>query len=87
MKEVRRLVSLGLEKRSAAGIKVRQPLASLKIKDIRSDVRESEDMIQIIRDELNVKTVEFNDALTEEIVLDTVITGDLKEEGQSRELI
>ncbi len=88
MQEARRLVSIGLEKRAAAGIKIRQPLSLLKIRNPKSEIRNNEGIIQIIKDEVNVKTVEFDDdTLTEEMTLDIKITDDLREEGQVRELM
>lgn len=44
-------------------------------------------MTQIIEDEVNVKMVEFDDTLTEEVMLDTTISDNLREEGQMRELV
>ncbi len=85
MKEVRRLVSLGLEARARAGIKVRQPLSTLKIK---SDIlRGADEYIFLIKEEVNVKDVIFDSDLSEEVFLQTEITEELKKEGGARELI
>ncbi|MCI0619635.1 class I tRNA ligase family protein [Candidatus Wolfebacteria bacterium] len=87
MTEVRRVVSLALESRMTAGIKVRQPLATLKIRNPKSEIRNNEGLLQLIRDEVNVKKVVFEDATGWEVELDTTLTSELKAEGQARELI
>ena len=87
MKEVRHIASSGLEARAKVGIKVRQPLSSLKIRNPKSEIRNNKEMTQIIEDEVNVKMVEFDDTLTEEVMLDTTISDNLREEGQMRELV
>ncbi len=86
MAEVRHLVSLALEARAKAGIKVRQPIASLKIKNQKSKIKNKE-YTDLIKDEVNVKEVFFDDTIVEEVVLDTTITPELKREGQFRELL
>ncbi|KKQ34198.1 MAG: Isoleucine-tRNA ligase, partial [Candidatus Nomurabacteria bacterium GW2011_GWB1_37_5] len=127
METVRKIVSLGLEARQKAGIKVRQPLASLKVSAKggsasggKSFLKLSSEYFDLIKDEVNVKEVEFTagkrpdlkeapvlsksgaigyktqssevvvprSGLEEAVVeLDTVITQELKEEGQYRELL
>lgn len=82
MKEVRRVASLGLEARMKAKINVRQPLAKLSVKSVIPA-----HLVEIIKDEVNVKEVVTDTVLVEEVVLDTVLTADLKEEGTVRELI
>jgi len=82
MAKVRALVSKALEARDRAGIKVRQPLAKLTIKDAGL----SDELLEIIRDEVNVKVVEQAD-IADDIVLDTELTPQLKEEGFIRETI
>jgi len=85
MKEVRDLVSLGLEARSTAGVKVRQPLNRLMVK---SNLLEGKDeFLSLVKDELNVKTIEFDSAMLSEVGLDLTITPGLKEEGDLRELL
>jgi isoleucyl-tRNA synthetase len=84
MEEVRKIVSLGLEARAKSNIKVRQPLASLKVKEgkvILSDL-----YLSLIQDEINVKKVIFDKTIIEAVELDLVITPELKEEGAVREL-
>ncbi len=82
MKEVRKIVSLGLEQRQKVNIKVRQPLQKLTIKqDLKSEY------LEIIKDELNVKEVFCDATLVEEVLLDTVLTLELKEEGVVRDVI
>jgi isoleucyl-tRNA synthetase len=84
MEETRKIVSLGLEARAKSNIKVRQPLSSLKIKEAK--VALSDLYLSLVKDEINVKEVIFDETLTEPVVLDLVITPELKEEGTVREL-
>lgn len=83
MAEVRRTVSLALEARAKAGIKVRQPLASVTVRGMAIDPV----FASIITDELNVKKVIFTETAEQEVSLDTVITPELKREGQLRDLV
>jgi len=83
MEKVRKIVSLGLEARQKAGLKVRQPLAKIEVKDYGLDYKYTE----VIKDELNVKDLIENKNLEAEVFLDTKITPELKEEGDYRELV
>ncbi len=83
MEETRRIVSLALELRQKANIKVRQPLAKLEIKNSKL----SQEYLEIIKDELNVKEVVVNAKLEEELKLDTTLTPELEEEGRVRDAI
>ena len=83
MAETRRLVSLALETRSKANIKVRQPLSELKIKNTNL----SEEFLELIRDELNVKRITVDENLASEVELDTNFTLELIEEGRVRDAI
>ncbi|MDB5194214.1 MAG: isoleucyl-tRNA synthetase, isoleucyl-tRNA synthetase [Parcubacteria group bacterium] len=82
MKETRRLASLGLEARSKANMKIRQPLAELRIK---SELPEA--YLDILKEELNVKSVVVDSNLSEDVLLDTVLTSELLEEGNVRDLV
>ena len=99
MNALRAAVNDGLSKRAAAGIKVRQPLASAKLVSTISQ-NTPEEVVQffvdIARDELNVKSVEvstrsefeFNEPSAQpSVVYDFVITPELKREGLMREII
>jgi isoleucyl-tRNA synthetase len=82
MKQVRALITRALDARKEADVKVRQPLASLTVKaDLNDAYRE------IIADELNVKDVRVDTSLETELVLDTNITPELREEGEVREIL
>ena len=89
MEEARKIVTLGLEARSKANIKVRQPLKSLKIKSQNAKLSEKdlENYGELIKDEINVKEVIFDNAISETVELDVNITAELKEEGNVRELL
>ena len=76
----RLIVTQALEARDKAGIKVRQPLASLSIP---SPIHLGQEHLSLIADEINVKQVVVGDVFA----LDTAITPELKEEGFVRELI
>ena len=85
MDSVRKLVTLGLEARAKLGIKVRQPLALLTIKD--STLQGFDPYLQVLMDEVNVKSIAFNESLDSEVVLDGDISEELKREGEARELV
>jgi len=85
MAEVRRIVTLALEARAKAGIKVRQPLATLKVAGDPAKWKNKE-LTEVIADEVNVRTVEVG-AAVDVIELDTTVTPELKEEGDLRDLI
>lgn len=77
MKVTRDIITEGLNIRAKAGIKVRQPLASVTAHDIPEEYQ------QIILEELNVKTLIEGS----ELALDLTITDELKAEGMAREVI
>ncbi|MEK7547103.1 MAG: class I tRNA ligase family protein [Patescibacteria group bacterium] len=84
MNEVRRLGSLALAKRAEAGIKVRQPLASLKIKSAKFKNKEIE---ELLKDEVNVKKIIFEPKAKSDVEFDLEITSELREEGTIREFV
>ena len=86
MAKVRQIVSLALEARSAAGIKIRQPLATLAIKN-ESELLSNQGYVGLIKDEINVKSVTATENNETPVWLDTVITPELKEEGDYRDLV
>jgi isoleucyl-tRNA synthetase len=83
MKKVREIVTLGLEARQKAGIKVRQPLLELRLKTYDLE----KEYTKILKDELNVKIVMINPNLKDEVELNTEIGEELKQEGSYRELV
>ncbi|TSC68050.1 MAG: isoleucyl-tRNA synthetase [Parcubacteria group bacterium Gr01-1014_72] len=87
MGEVRRLVSLGLEARAKANVKVRQPLQSVTLRNPRVSLEKREELLTLIKDELNVKEVRFNKEILDEVEIDTTLTPELKKEGDVREAV
>ncbi|MFA6397560.1 MAG: class I tRNA ligase family protein [Candidatus Paceibacterota bacterium] len=83
MQKTREIVSQGLDVRTKAGIKVKQPLASLKLK--MENGKLSNGYLELIKDEMNVKEVVLDDKIENDLVLDTEITEELKQEGLYRE--
>ncbi|MCG2687011.1 DUF5915 domain-containing protein [Candidatus Parcubacteria bacterium] len=83
---VREIVALVLAERVKAGIKVRQPLASLKIKNQKSKIKINEELLNILKEEVNVKEVAIDPDLKTDIDLDITLTEELKKEGQIREI-
>ncbi len=86
MKKVREVVEVGLAKRDESGIKVRQPLAKLKVAG--PDLGLGEEYLHLIKEELNLKEVEVEERQGDlEVVLDTNLTPELIQEGIKRELV
>ena len=84
MNDARNIASLGLEARNKTGIKVRQALRSLSVKNIRALKSEH---LELIQDEVNVKEIIEDTGLDSEAVLDTNITHELQKEGDMREFV
>lgn len=84
MARARQIVSLGLEARKRAGLKVRQPLAGMQVAGSPTVDRELE---AIISDELNIKTLAFATGQALSVELDTRLTPELIREGHRREVI
>jgi len=84
MNEVRELVSLGLKERAEAGIKIRQPLASLKA---TTGVKLPKWAVGLIEDEVNVKRVAVGVGKERKVELDIELTPELKSEGLARDFI
>jgi len=87
MEEVRRVVSLGLEARASIGIKVRQPLQELRIKNQELRIKDQLQLLDLVKGEVNVKEILFDSDISEEVELDANITPELKKEGLARELV
>ena len=95
MNALRTAVNDGLSKRASGGIKVRQPLASVKLintisQDTPAEVAQF--LIDIAKDELNVKSVEIvtdseSESAQPSVVYDLTITPELKREGLMREIV
>jgi len=81
MIKVRDIVARALAERAKFKIKIRQPLSELTI-DYRN-IRSEKELINLIKDEVNVKKVTFGRGLK----LDRNITPALKEEGMVREFL
>lgn len=87
MKEVRTIVTQGLEARTKANIKVRQPLAEVRI---RTNAVLDVDLKALIMDELNVKgltVTSLDEGQAASSTLVTELTPELIAEGAVRELI
>ncbi len=86
MNHVRKMCEMGHAQRKFAKIKVRQPLRKFKVQSSKFKVEE--ELLQLIRDELNVREVEVHQGEGELAgTLDTVISKELAQEGEARELI
>ncbi|MDI6820850.1 MAG: class I tRNA ligase family protein [Patescibacteria group bacterium] len=89
MEKIRKLASAVLAKRAEVKIKVRQPLLELKI-NLSADGHKSnnqKELLDILKDEINVKNIVFDKSIKNEFELDTKITHELKEEGWLREFV
>ncbi len=87
MSETRMVINTGLSLRAEAGIKVRQPLESATLLDSKFAGLINPEHVEIIKEELNVKKVEFAAHCVPSVRLDTVITPELHREGMMREVV
>ena len=87
MIEARKLVEKAHAARDEAGIKVRQPLNRLRVEIKKYSNIPPESVIKIIREELNIKNIDYVVGLKDEIKLDTKLTPELEQEGMLRDLV
>ncbi|MCK5466603.1 class I tRNA ligase family protein, partial [Candidatus Parcubacteria bacterium] len=99
MNFVRNVVTMGLAIRAKNSLKVRQPLSKLEVHKVIKLKVVDDELIDLIKDELNVKKVEFVEEIVEKdnwiyeddgkikIALNVEITEELKLEGQAREIV
>lgn len=83
---VQKVVEIGHAARKAAGVKVRQPLATLSVAGATE--LPGEELLAVIRQELNVKAVVLTSDPAVELTasFDMVLTPELVAEGKAREL-
>jgi isoleucyl-tRNA synthetase len=87
MSFVRKIVETGHAKRKEQSLKVRQPLAQATIHLGKDAVKVKEDLDSLIKDELNVKTLNFIDSEEIAVEFDTTLTPELEAEGKARDII
>lgn len=98
MEMIRKICSLGHSIRRELKIRTKQPLRAIKIESLTS--RPNEDLVNLIKEELNVKKAYFVESIEDGgekwirkgegdimIALNTEITPELEEEGIVREII
>ena len=83
METVRKVVTLGLEARQKAGIKVRQPLSRLEARELDM----GQEYVDLVKEEINVKELKENKNIESEVMLDVSIDENLQAEGNYRELV
>lgn len=82
MQQARQLVEAGLSQRAAAKIRVRQPLSCATVK-----TNLPAEILEIIKDEINVKAIKIDAQIADEISLDTNLTAELQVEGTKNDII
>jgi isoleucyl-tRNA synthetase len=87
MDAIRFVVNEGLSQRSRAQIKVRQPLQSISVSGLVDLGPNSELYLDVLKEELNVKIVNWTPGGENHIELDLEITEELKLEGIAREVV
>ncbi len=85
MVEIKRVVEEARSLRKEAGLKVRQPLSKLTVHSTFGTP--SEQLLETMAQELNVKTVEWLTDDSLQLQLDTSLTPELLAEGQAREVV
>jgi len=100
MEECRRIVNLGLGLRAQGKLRVRQPLSKFKMQKSKCKMTmQNAKLLDIIKEELNVKEIEFKAKIEEgkdwligeekglKVALNIEITPELKREGFARDLV
>jgi len=83
---VRKIVEMGLAERDIKKIKVRQPLQKIVVTS-KTVTIENQELIELIKDELNIKEVVFQAGDEDGVELDVTMTPELEKEGIKREIV
>jgi isoleucyl-tRNA synthetase len=83
METTRNIVSTALRERDRAHIGIKWPLAKATIE---SSVQPSKELNEVIKEELNIKELEYKKAKELSVTLDTTQTPELEAEGFAREI-
>lgn len=88
MEFIRKIAEAGHAVRKEKSLKVRQPLSKAIISLGKDSVKFKDNLDYLIKDELNVKNLEFGQDSDElSVEFDTTLTPELEAEGQAREII
>ncbi|HYD35575.1 MAG TPA: isoleucine--tRNA ligase [Vitreimonas sp.] len=85
MTEVQKVVEKGHAVRKEAGVKVRQPLAEVKV--VSPVTAPADKVLEVLKQELNVKAVSWMKAEEMSVSLDLNLTPELEAEGKARDLM
>jgi isoleucyl-tRNA synthetase len=86
MTQARQVVEAGHAARDEAHLKVRQPLAGAVV-GLPGGASWPEEVVALVRDELNLKSLQLHGGEAFKVELDTEITPELREEGLVRDLV
>jgi isoleucyl-tRNA synthetase len=84
MEQARRVVSEALKQREETKMAVKQPLAKATVRGMKAL---DDKVVELIKDEVNIKAVEFEEKDDFAVELDTKLTPGLKREGFVREIV
>ncbi len=87
MDTVRSIVNEGLSQRAKAQVKTRQPLQKITVSGAVDLGAETEMYLDVLKEELNVKSVEWSVNGDHSVVLDLELTDELRSEGIAREVV
>lgn len=87
MKAAMQIVTIAHKERQVAGLKLRQPLATITVES--ADEEPQANIVELILTEINVKKMIWNKTASAELklVLETALTPALVEEGKAREIM
>ncbi|MFH0808607.1 MAG: isoleucine--tRNA ligase [archaeon] len=83
METTRKIVSSALKERDKANIGIKWPLTKAIV---LTPIQPNKELTEIIKEELNIKEIEYQEAKELEIILDTTQTPELEAEGYAREI-
>jgi isoleucyl-tRNA synthetase len=84
---VRKVSEMGNAERKRLVIAIKQPLHSITVSGEFKDLVQEPELIQLIKEELNVENIIFVETSRSKVEYDLVITEYLKEKGLTRELV
>jgi len=87
MEKVRKVAEMGNAARKMLGIATKQPLSLLKVMGNFESISNETELLQLIKDELNVEEVVFVESGESSVEFDTQISDRLRAKGRARELI